>query len=141
MRVFTMSNLQFYVARIVVKNQDLWLDPKNFDTFTKVKENYQVDDLLFLAKDDEEAFTFATNFVDIFDDIHHDGPGDIFKSKGVGIHQLYAPYINQNTIIERMSEVGWIGLGSINIDDLNSSNNTPRIRKKEELDLFKNYLL
>ena len=104
----------------------------------KIKENYQVDDLLFLARDDEEAFTFATNFVDIFDDIHHDGPGDLFKSNGIGIHDLYAPYISQDTIIDAIAEVGWVELGSINIDDLNLNNNVPRIRQKEELKLFKN---
>ncbi|MCF6189493.1 MAG: hypothetical protein L3J51_03355 [Cocleimonas sp.] len=133
-----MSNLQFYVTKVVVRNQDLWLDPKNFDTFIKVIESYQVDDLLFLAKDDEEAFTFATDFVDVFDDVHHDGPGDMFKSKGMGIHQLYRTYISQDRIIKKISEEGCVGLGSINIDDLTSNNNTPRIREKEELDLFKN---
>ncbi len=91
--------------------------------------------MLFLAKSKDDAFDLANDLVDICEDINHDGSGDLFKSKGVGIHDLHELYATEDSIIKNIYRDNWISLGSINVDSL-ISDRTPKIRKKKELAIY-----
>ena len=132
-----MSYDRLYVLQVVVAIEEQWFGPDTNGPPIRTDRFYTIDDLLFAAADEEDAFVMATNWIvdDAFSDANHDGPGDLTRIFALGIHQL-KEVGRISEFPEKVHAQYGLSLPGFYMGDMDC-NGVPIVRQREELEVFR----
>lgn len=113
---------------------DIWYGSTDQE-IVKTNKNYTLQLQMFPAQSAEEAFNKARVMLEGFGDSNHDGDGDLYIEKGIGIYQLEL-VCDFSDFNEKINDLYGLECGLVEASDLSNSEN-PRIREKLELEVFR----
>ncbi|HEV3005026.1 MAG TPA: hypothetical protein VGX78_11225, partial [Pirellulales bacterium] len=123
--------------------EEQWFPEDTCERPDRIERAYGIDESLFAAADEDEAYRIASGWVGDpedqesggFFDCNHDGPGDLTRIFALGIHQLEEVTLLRS-FEEQLHEPYGIGLRGFYLGDIDS-NGVPLVRQKEELEVFR----
>lgn len=128
---------RLFVLQVVVAIEEQWFAASREGPPTRTERRHRIDDLLFAASDEDDAFRIASERLanDAFSDSNHDGDGDLTRIFAIGIHQL-EEVARVSEVAEKTHELYGIALPGFYLGDVDSSG-VPLVRQKEELEVFR----
>lgn len=134
-RKFSMTqNTPLYVANFVKIIENIWF--ANTEPYEVIRrtEEYFIESFLFAASNADMAFDRASEMIGSLSDANNDGPGDRTNIRCLGIHQLEKIDLFGLSFDEAVRDVYGLDVGRVTFNEV-----TPTIRKREELDVFREY--
>jgi hypothetical protein len=134
-----MANERLFVLQVVMAIEEQWF-AESFEigkepVFDRIERRFYIDELLFAAHDEEDAYRTAVGWLEGFSDANHDGDGDITRYFAIGIHQL-EEVARVSEVAEKAHDPYGISLPGFYLGDVDSGG-APLVRQKEELEVFR----
>jgi hypothetical protein len=128
---------RLFVLQVVIAIEEQWFEPYTNGLPICTERAYRLNDRLFAAADEEDAYRMASGWLknEAFSDSDHDGPGDLTRIFAIGIHQL-EEIARLSEVSEEAHDLYGISLPGFYLGDVDS-NGVPVVRPKEDLEVFR----
>ena len=127
-------NDRLFVLQVVVIHEHQWFKPET-EIVERSEREFAIDEIIFNAADEEDAYETAKKMLDGFSDAHHDGRGDRTKVDGCGIHQL-EEITSLKDFADKTRDLYGVHLPGFDPSDVDSCG-VPTVRQKDDLEIFR----
>lgn len=131
-----MGDQRLFVVQVVIVQEDLWFPPGTGGTAIRCERKYYVESQLFAARDAEEAYRLACEWLPGFSDSNHDGPGDETRYSAAGLHELEEIPLRAGDLPSAVRELYGVEVGRYDPSEVNADG-APLVRARDQLSVFR----
>jgi hypothetical protein len=131
---------RLFVLQVVTAIEEQWFAAGYHEiggSPVRTERTYVIEQKLFAARDEEDAFGIATHWLPGFSDANHDGRGHLTVYFAIGIHELEeVAHLSEVAEKTHAHDLYAFDLPSFNCNDIDSTG-MPLVRQKEKLEIFR----